>query len=250
MPARLSDVDTGEFEARLLSSARSLHKYVSSRIPGELRPVIEVEDVVQEVWVAAYCDYPALRDRSPNSFDAWLKTIADRTVVHAMRGAQRLKRREGDGNERPPHPYRTSPRRLSSFLPSPGRAPMDEAIMKERVQAIGIAVGSLPHKTRQAIRLHHIEGWSITRIAAAMGKTTQAVAGLLFRGRKVLREALGDSAKSVPRPVARTVAGRRQGVVNAAGCERGTAGGIGYRQGLAGLVRCSLRVERGGQGGV
>jgi RNA polymerase sigma-70 factor (ECF subfamily) len=48
-------------------------------------------------------------------------------------------------------------------------------------------LATLPEGQRRAIELHHLEGWALADIAAELGTTKAAVAGLLHRGLKNLR---------------------------------------------------------------
>jgi DNA-directed RNA polymerase specialized sigma24 family protein len=50
----------------------------------------------------------------------------------------------------------------------------------------------LSHNQREAVVLRHFEGRSLTEIGAALGCSTAAVAGLIYRGLKVLRRQLQE----------------------------------------------------------
>jgi RNA polymerase sigma-70 factor (ECF subfamily) len=51
----------------------------------------------------------------------------------------------------------------------------------------------IPETQQEAIRLRYVEGLSLKDISEKMGKSEMAVAGLLKRGLRSLREFLGDS---------------------------------------------------------
>jgi RNA polymerase sigma-70 factor (ECF subfamily) len=57
---------------------------------------------------------------------------------------------------------------------------------------LAAAVAALPDGQRQAVELHYFQSRPVAEIAAAMGKTPTAVAGLLKRGLRQLREHLAD----------------------------------------------------------
>jgi RNA polymerase sigma-70 factor (ECF subfamily) len=52
----------------------------------------------------------------------------------------------------------------------------------------------LPPDQRQVVELHHLKGMSLAEVAALMGRSRPAVAGLLFRGLNKLRDLLQDRA--------------------------------------------------------
>src|SRR5262249_28846626 len=67
---------------------------------------------------------------------------------------------------------------------TPGR------ILEASEQAVELAqaLDRLPEAQRQALVLQHWQAWTLQQIAEHMGKTRVAVAGLLKRGLKQLRE--------------------------------------------------------------
>ena len=60
------------------------------------------------------------------------------------------------------------------------------------VVALAIAIESLPDAQRDAIRLHYLEGLKLSEVAARLDKSTGAIAGLLHRGMKALRELMTE----------------------------------------------------------
>ena len=54
------------------------------------------------------------------------------------------------------------------------------------------SLATLPEGQRKAIEMHHLEGLALAEIAAELGTTKAAVAGLLHRGLKALRTRLDE----------------------------------------------------------
>jgi RNA polymerase sigma-70 factor, ECF subfamily len=54
------------------------------------------------------------------------------------------------------------------------------------------ALATLPETQRKAVELHHLQGCSLDEIARNLGVTKAAVAGLLHRGLKNLRQRLDE----------------------------------------------------------
>jgi RNA polymerase sigma-70 factor (ECF subfamily) len=65
----------------------------------------------------------------------------------------------------------------------------------EALQALHIALAGLATDQREAIRLRHLEGKSLEETAAAMGRTPDAVRGLVHRGKQQLQEAMGRASR-------------------------------------------------------
>ena len=67
------------------------------------------------------------------------------------------------------------------------------ADQSQREEAIRLAraLVTLPEDQREAVRLRHLEGWSLAEISAHFNRTPAATAGLIKRGMQKLREKLG-----------------------------------------------------------
>jgi RNA polymerase sigma-70 factor (ECF subfamily) len=64
---------------------------------------------------------------------------------------------------------------------------------QERLLRLSAALAQLPDEQRVALELKHLQGCSVEVISQHLGRTKQAVGGLLYRGLKRLRELLNDS---------------------------------------------------------
>jgi RNA polymerase sigma-70 factor, ECF subfamily len=51
----------------------------------------------------------------------------------------------------------------------------------------------LPDDQREAVMRHHLQGWSLAELAAHLQRSEGAVAGLLHRGLKQLKQMLSES---------------------------------------------------------
>jgi RNA polymerase sigma factor (sigma-70 family) len=66
---------------------------------------------------------------------------------------------------------------------------------QERLVRLAEALAALPDDQRRAVELKHLEGLTLVEVARCMGRTVPAVAGLLQRGLRGLREHLGETWK-------------------------------------------------------
>ena len=64
----------------------------------------------------------------------------------------------------------------------------------ERAVRLAIMLGKLPEVQREAIRLRYLEGRTLQQIAKSIGRSEMAVAGLLKRGLRSLRDLSGTES--------------------------------------------------------
>ena len=62
------------------------------------------------------------------------------------------------------------------------------------------AMAELPEMQREAIVLHHLQGLPLAEVGNQLHKSSAAIAGLLHRGLKQLRELLGGGSSQPPSP--------------------------------------------------
>jgi RNA polymerase sigma-70 factor (ECF subfamily) len=66
----------------------------------------------------------------------------------------------------------------------------------EQLLRLAEEVAKLPDEQRDAVVLHHLQGWSLAKLAGHLQRSEAAVAGLLRRGLKKLRELMDDRSNS------------------------------------------------------
>jgi len=195
MDTYASNLSRETLHHELLPRVAQLRRYVDRKIPGRLSATVSADDILQEVWMAAYRTASTFRPDGPNAIERWLTTIAKSKLVDAIRNARRLKR----GGDR--RCLRDARERLASFtelfarIQSPQKTPSGEFGAIEAGHAISIALNLLSEERRRAVYMHHIEGHSQKEIAREMGKTEAAVNSLLYNGLRELRSLLGEAAK-------------------------------------------------------
>jgi len=190
-----SRLDERELQQVLTKRAPRLRHWLAAKIPPHLRAIVSVEDVLQEVWIAAFRGLPTFRSDGPDALDRWLTCIAQRITINAIKTANRLKRGGRQGHVRQAPNLASSLADLFANVASPGRTPSGEAAVAEAVDAVQVALASLPEARRQAIWLRYIEGRSCDSIAQRMNRTKGAVNSLLFHGLNQLHLRLGEAKK-------------------------------------------------------
>src|SRR5438067_12110941 len=76
----------------LLPRARKVRHYLRQRIPAHLTSVILIEDVVQDVWLDAFRGFADFEGQKEETLDHWLRTIANRALIRAVKKARELPR--------------------------------------------------------------------------------------------------------------------------------------------------------------
>jgi RNA polymerase sigma-70 factor (ECF subfamily) len=66
----------------------------------------------------------------------------------------------------------------------------------EEAVKLADALDRLPQDQRTAVRLRHLEGWSLAEIAEHLNRTPAAAAGLIKRGMEALRSNLQPNTES------------------------------------------------------
>ena len=181
-----------DLQCLLIKRAPRLREHVSSLLTPALSDVLSADDIMQDIWIAAFRGRQAVRGNDPRRLNAWLNTIADRKVLDAIRTARTLRR--GGGREQVKRSVeRTSLAELVSIVGSPSRSPSGQASAREASVAVRVALGSLRDRNREAISLRYLRGLPVAEVAQRMNTTENAVRGLVFRGLHEMRQQLGHA---------------------------------------------------------
>ena len=162
---------------------------VQLRRPGPLQHKVDASDVVQDVLLQAVNALPQFKGSSDPEFEAWLRAILANKLADAARHFGRKKRDAGleqsfrQGLEE-------SARSIDQLLIGAQTSPSSHVLRQERSRILAEVMDSLPEDQRIAIECHHLLGYSVIETAEITSRTTAAVAGLLRRGLKGLREGL------------------------------------------------------------
>jgi len=161
---------------------RRLAVLVHYKMGEELRSHLEVDDILQEVFLAAAQGLDRFNYQTPGSFMAWLSRIADHAIVDAARHENRKKRR----------PEELLPLRSESNPVGPEppdlRTPSQVFAQQENMQILLRKLDTLPAEYREAILLAKFEGLTTGEISDRLGKSRESVSLTLHRALKRFRE--------------------------------------------------------------
>src|SRR5262249_62395791 len=80
--------------------------------------------------------------------------------------------------------------RLEAWLAAKQSSPSQRAERNEQALRLAEALEQLPEAQREALVLQHWQGWSLAQIGEHLGRSPEAVAGVIKRGLKQLRQLL------------------------------------------------------------
>ncbi len=155
---RVCDGEQQAFDELYLRYSRMIHGIILTRVPFD-----EVDDIVQEVFLAAYKNLHTLRDK--NAVGGWLAMIARNRANEFYRSFKPTEE-------------------LSEDLSHNQQA-------KNQAREILDAIRSLTETYRETLILRLVEGMTGEEIAERTGLTHQSVRVNLHRGMKLLRHRLG-----------------------------------------------------------
>jgi RNA polymerase sigma-70 factor (ECF subfamily) len=160
------------------------------RLSGALGRRLDASDVVQQTFLEAAAGFEQFRGDGEAALDAWLRRILECNFTSAARDhlftQKRAALRETSLDDSRP----TGPA-VRQWLAADQTSPSLRAIRLEQATILLQAIERLPPDQREAVRLRHIAGWPLERIAQQLHRSNAAAAGLLKRGLRGLREQLG-----------------------------------------------------------
>lgn len=170
--------------------------YVVNRTRSRPEYVADREDLVQEIFTEALRLLPTFRASDYDTSDAfrrWLYHIPAGNVLYQYFRRYWCTRQA----------HARSVDDFASHLREEARqASTSAAPAIELPQEIRDALEALPSDQRRAIELHHLEGLTIPQTARVMRRTEGQTNGLIFRGRRTLRNPNPDPKP--PTPVAQS----------------------------------------------
>jgi RNA polymerase sigma-70 factor (ECF subfamily) len=148
-------------------------------------------DLVQQTLARAVAAADQFRGHDDAELAAWLRRILATTLENVLRDMHRdcrdVRRERSLEAE-----LVASSVRLVGLVADPAESPSEQVVYQERLLHLAAAVEQLPTDQREAVERHYLHGEKLDAVAAAMERTTPAVAGLIKRGMKRLRETMEE----------------------------------------------------------
>jgi RNA polymerase sigma-70 factor (ECF subfamily) len=155
-----------------------------------LRAKLDASDIVQQTLLQAHQSIKDFRGTTDGEMAAWLRQILVRILAHTVRDFGRDKRNIAREVNLAQQIDQTT-LHLERVLAANQSSPSLKASRNESWLRLVEALNRLPESQRDVVGLYYLEECGISEISQRMGKSPVAVAGLLKRGLRKLRESLG-----------------------------------------------------------
>lgn len=158
-------------------------------ISPRYRARLESSDLVQQTLMEAHQKLDQFRGRSEAEMAKWLSQMLSNNIADAVRALRRQKR--DIARERSlENGTASSIRGAADWIPSEQTTPSLCVQKSEQLIQLSEAISRLPAAQQEVIALHHLQGRSLAEVSAHVQRSPSAVAGLLYRGLKSLRQML------------------------------------------------------------
>lgn len=175
----IDEVKAGRAEAYDYLVSKYLKRVVSIAW-GFVRNAHDAEDLAQEAFVKAYQTIGRFKTGEP--FGPWIYRIVTNLSLDVLKHRKRVRQEE-----------------LSDSAPGARRDLADlPAMTNELAVRIDAAIESLPEMQRIVARLHLVEGFEHSEIAAMMNLSEGTIRSHLSLGRGKLKEKLSDLYEAKP----------------------------------------------------
>lgn len=164
------------------------------QVGRRLRGKLDASGVVQQTLLEAHRGLDGFRGRGEPELAAWLRRILARNLADEFRRLGAGKRdvaRERSLEEA----VDRSSADMAAWLAAAQSSPSRQAVWHEQLLHLAEALARLPEDQRTAVELHHLQGHSLADVGREMGRSKEAVAGLLSRALKRLRVLLPDEGR-------------------------------------------------------
>ena len=190
----MSDRGPNHHAAELERHRDYLRVLARLQLGRSLRGKLDPSDLVQQTLLKAHQAIDQFRGNSPAELNAWLRRILARTLASAVRDHGRG-RRDLALERSLERSIEESSARLEAWLAAEQSSPSQRAERNEQALLLVKALAALPEAQREALLLKHCQGWSLAEIGKHLDRTPTAVASLLQRGLRQLREHLGPGGE-------------------------------------------------------
>ena len=175
-----------DFDQQLNRHRAYLEMLANMNFDRRLQGRLGASDVVQETLQEAHAQREAFNGDNTAQMAGWLRQILRNNMIDAAR--RHLRGKRAVNLERSVEALNRSSLRMDAVLQGDQTSPSECVMRHEQLVTMAAALEKLPDDQATAVRKKHLEGLTLKEIAESMDRSPPAVAGLLHRGLKRLRE--------------------------------------------------------------
>ena len=162
-----------------------------------LKVRVDASDVVQATFLEVARDIDAFRGEELAQFVAWLQQILKNNILQSVEMHKLAQKRSIDRERRLDGLIKSGFACRNQFTANQS-TPSQRIQREEHARRLLAAIESLPLYQKDVTRMRFLEGMSLEEIAEALTRSKTAVAGLLKRGMRKLRQEFADELDKDP----------------------------------------------------
>ena len=191
----LAKAGDGAALGRLLERYRNyMGLLVRLQVGRRLRRKVDVEDLLQEVWLEIHRKIVTFRGSSEREFLMWVRRMIGSILANQVRHFLGTKCRDLRLERALVDELNESSRALNRSLIAPQSTPSQQAVRREQAVILADALQGLPEDYREVIILRQLEGLSFPDVARRLGRTEDSVKNVWLRALARLRRTLEEPA--------------------------------------------------------
>ena len=180
-----TEFETHESVAEFEPFRSYLHVLAETQLHTRLKSKVDASDIVQQTLLQAYQAKSQFRGSSNAEKAGWLRTILSNVLFGLARDYSRQRR--DVSREQSIQAVEQSSMKLADLLSADSSSPSAALHRDERAGELAEAMLKLTPEQRQAIILKYWQGATLAEIGEDLNKSSEAVAGLIFRGMQKLK---------------------------------------------------------------
>jgi RNA polymerase sigma-70 factor (ECF subfamily) len=165
---------------------------VRLQVGRRLRSKVDVDDLLQEIWLEIHRKIALFRGCSEREFLTWVRRVIGSILANQIRHYIGTKGRDLRLERALTDELDQSSRAMNGSLVAPESSPSQQAVRREQAVLLADALQDLPEDYREVIILRQLEGLSFPDVARRVGRTEDSVKNVWLRALARLRRALED----------------------------------------------------------
>ena len=165
-------------------------RYLDSGVRSRVDP----SDVIQQTCLDIHRDIDGFRGAHEAEWIGWVRKILENNVNQVIRRHIQTQKRSIRKEAIVDQSSRAH--RIRNAGPVSNESSPSQRVMRgEQAVRLAMLLGKLPQDQREALRLRYLEGKTLLEIAERLDRSEMAVAGLLKRGLRSLRDLGGTESR-------------------------------------------------------